>query len=156
MTCYPFDDLRFTHEETQSFLAKIIGYPLSEKDMVFFENKVEGWIAGIQMAWIASHRWEEAFDLLQRLSVEAEAGKRFGRLLKINILRILSMDTLGYREEALDYLENCLEFARLEGYVRVFLDQGAPMKELILGGKQTGRWQTGELQGYVDSLLLAF
>jgi len=106
--------------------------------------------------WIASHRWEESFDLLQRLSVEAEAGKRFGRLLKINILRTLSMDALGRREEALDNLEKCLEFARLEGYVRVFLDQGAPMKELILCGKQTGRWQAGELLGYVDSLLLAF
>ena len=44
------DDLRFNDDETQSFLIQFIGVPLSDQDLVFFEDKVEGWIAGIQMA----------------------------------------------------------------------------------------------------------
>jgi LuxR family maltose regulon positive regulatory protein len=47
------NDLRFTSDETQLFLTQAIGFPLSAQDMVSFEDKVEGWIAGIQLAALA-------------------------------------------------------------------------------------------------------
>jgi len=105
---------------------------------------------------VASKRWEEALDLLQRLGQEAEAGERFGRLLSINILHALTLEGVGRHEEALDLLEKCLRFAHQEGFVRVFLDERAPMKDLIQKHKQAGKWRDQELAGYVDKLLSAF
>ncbi len=105
--------------------------------------------------WIASQRWEEALSLLQRLSSTAEAGGRFGRVLMVNILQALALDGLGRFEEALDILEACLKFACPEGYKRVFLDEGIPMKTLLQEGKRR-KWHDPELLEYVDQLLEAF
>jgi hypothetical protein len=53
-------------------------------------------------------------------------------------------------------LENCLQFAQKEGFMRVFLDEGAPMKALIQRGKQERGWQDSELSNYIETLLAAF
>jgi LuxR family maltose regulon positive regulatory protein len=105
---------------------------------------------------VASRRCESAFDLLQCLSREAEKGKRLGRLLKINILQTLALSELNRSEEAMDLLENCLQFAQKEGFMRVFIDEGAPMKALIQRGKQERGWQDPELSSYIEKLLAAF
>jgi LuxR family maltose regulon positive regulatory protein len=105
---------------------------------------------------VASRQWESALDILQCLSREAEKGKRFGRLLKINILQSLALSELNRNEEAMGLLETCLQFAQKEGYMRVFLDEGAPMKELIQRGKQERGRQDVELSSYIERLLAAF
>ena len=103
---------------------------------------------------VASCRWAEALDLLQRLAFEAEAGKRFGRLLKINILRALTLDGLGRFKEALELLDGCLYFAYPEGYVRVFLDEGQPMKMLL--AQWLAHASAGSLRDYAIHLLAQF
>jgi LuxR family maltose regulon positive regulatory protein len=105
---------------------------------------------------VASRRCESAFDLLQCLSREAEKGKRLGRLLKINILQTLALSELNRSEEAMDLLENCLQFAQKEGFIRVFIDEGVSMKALIQRGKQERGWQDPELSSYIEKLLAAF
>jgi len=105
---------------------------------------------------IAGKRWDAAMDLLPRLAREAEAGDRLGRLLKINILRALALGGLKRDDESMDLLENCLNFAQPEGYMRAFLSEGQSMFDLLTLGKEQGRWNTGPLQEYVDRLLKAF
>ncbi|HLO16080.1 MAG TPA: hypothetical protein VK206_14705, partial [Anaerolineales bacterium] len=105
---------------------------------------------------VASQHWESALELLQCLSHEAEKGKRLGRLLKINILQTLALSELNRSEEAVDLLENCLQFAQQEGFMRVFLDEGMRMKALIQRGKQERGWQDSELSSYIAKLLAAF
>lgn len=105
---------------------------------------------------VASRQWEAALDLLQRLSIEAEAGKRLGRLLKINILRALTLDGLSRFEESLDLLDSCLNYAYPEGYQRVFLDEGSPMKALLQRGVKERGWQVSINKDYVFELLEAF
>ena len=106
--------------------------------------------------WVAGRQWEEALDLLQRLALKAEAGKRFGRLLKIDILRALALDGLRRSAEALDILDGCLHFAAPEGYMRVFLNEAAPMQALIQRGMKGRGWQDPIIREYAGKLLAAF
>jgi LuxR family maltose regulon positive regulatory protein len=105
---------------------------------------------------IAGRQWEAGMDFLQRLSHEAEAGKRLGRSLKINILQALALGESGRLEEAMELLINCLIFAQDERYMRVFLSEGKPMADLLTLSKKQGGWVTGRLQEYIDDLLNAF
>ena len=105
---------------------------------------------------VASGEWQSALDLLQGLSCEARKGQRLGRLLKINILQTLALSELNHAEDAIDLLENCLQFAQKEGFRRVFLDEGMPLKALIQRGEQKRRWQDSELSTYIGKLLAAF
>lgn len=106
--------------------------------------------------WVASQRWEEASDLLQRLAEDAMAGKRFGRLLKIDILRSMALHGLGRGEESLELLGGCLRFAYPEGYMRVFLDEGAPLKALLQDGKRSKTWKDPEVLNHAEKLIKAF
>jgi hypothetical protein len=40
--------------------------------------------------------------------------------------------------------------------MRVFLDEGAPMKALIQRGKKDRRWEDVDLSNYLERLLAAF
>jgi hypothetical protein len=40
--------------------------------------------------------------------------------------------------------------------MRVFLDEGTPIKALIQRGKQQRGWHDLELTGYIEKLLVAF
>ena len=44
------DDLRFSHEEAVLFLSQVMGINLSPQDVTALDQRVEGWIAGLQMA----------------------------------------------------------------------------------------------------------
>ncbi len=44
------DDLRFTVEETTSFLNQMMGLNLFPNDIVLLDNRTEGWIAGLKLA----------------------------------------------------------------------------------------------------------
>lgn len=105
---------------------------------------------------LASKQFEEASDLLRKMAGEAERGGREGRLIKINILCALARNGLGQVEEALQVLEKGLAKGQREGYLRVFLDEGAQLANLLRSGKQQGIWREREMSGYVDKLLDAF
>lgn len=47
------DDLRFTHEEVKCFLNNQMGLELSEADLKSLDQRIEGWIAGLQLAAIS-------------------------------------------------------------------------------------------------------
>jgi len=43
-------DLRFTYDETASFLSSVFGLELSQDIVAGVEERTEGWIAGLQLA----------------------------------------------------------------------------------------------------------
>jgi LuxR family maltose regulon positive regulatory protein len=100
---------------------------------------------------VAGERWNEALDLLAQLAQAAEAGGRFGRLIEILALQALArqaqVDTAG----ALTALEKALTLGELEGYVRVFVNQGAPMATLLQQAAARGI-----APQYASGLLAAF
>jgi LuxR family maltose regulon positive regulatory protein len=94
---------------------------------------------------------DDALRLLERLLAAAEVGARMHSAIEILIVRALAYDALDDRARALSTLEQALALAEPEGYVRIFVDEGAPMASLL----QAGRAQ-GIAPNYNSKLLAAF
>jgi LuxR family transcriptional regulator, maltose regulon positive regulatory protein len=73
----------------------------------------------------------EALDLLDRLTLRAEAGGRFGRLLEMRVIEALALASLKRTSLAIEKLGACLAFGEPQGYLRIFLDEGQAMRELL-------------------------
>jgi LuxR family transcriptional regulator, maltose regulon positive regulatory protein len=80
---------------------------------------------------IAQGNLAEAEILLVRLAEAARSGGRFGRLINILNLRAVTLYALGNVAEALSVLEASLALAEPEGYLRIFVDEGKPMVDLL-------------------------
>ncbi len=84
----------------------------------------------------------DVLALLDRLDDDA-APTRAGSLLEIGMLRAVTLHIRGDRQEALAKLERALVRAtEPEGYVRLFLDEGAPILALLqdaVGSEGIGR-----------------
>jgi LuxR family maltose regulon positive regulatory protein len=75
---------------------------------------------------------DQAVGLLDRLVEAAETSGRAGSLVEIRMLQALAQDAQGDRPQALQSLGHAwAQAAEPEGYARLFLDEGAPMMELL-------------------------
>jgi LuxR family maltose regulon positive regulatory protein len=99
----------------------------------------------------ASPFLQHALRLLDRLLKDAETKARRGSVLAILALRALTLEAQGNRMEALSTLEWGLVLAEPEGYIRLFVDEGLPMRALL--HHAYGR---GIVPGYIATLLSAF
>jgi LuxR family maltose regulon positive regulatory protein len=120
------EQLRFTPQETASFLKKFAEVQLAEPDLAALNERTEGWIAGLQMtaislrgrddvsafvaAFTGSHRFVFDYLLEQVLNRQAPEVKEF--LLKTSVLDRLStplcdavIGTDGTARSQLDTLE---------------------------------------------------
>jgi LuxR family maltose regulon positive regulatory protein len=75
---------------------------------------------------------------------EAEAAGRKGSTYEVLVLQALALEAQGQRVLALAPLERALAEAGQEGYVRLFLDEGAPLAPLLAeaAGKGTATGHT--------------
>jgi LuxR family maltose regulon positive regulatory protein len=80
-----------------------------------------------------------ALTLLQRLAVAAASQGRTGSIIEIQALRALALAARGDHAGALDALTEALTLARRPGYVRVFADEGAPMRALLSAARPDQR-----------------
>jgi len=99
----------------------------------------------------AAHFLENVLRLLERLLREAETKARLGSVLEILMLRALALEAQGNRTHALATLERALMIAEPEGYIRLFVDEGAPMLALLRRAQARS-----SVPGYVATLLSAF
>jgi LuxR family maltose regulon positive regulatory protein len=81
---------------------------------------------------IALDRAAEALPLLTRLLEAAITMERYGDEIRYLVLMALAQHALGNTQTALDSLGQALTLAEPEGYVRLFVDEGQPMAELLL------------------------
>jgi LuxR family transcriptional regulator, maltose regulon positive regulatory protein len=79
----------------------------------------------------APGRVDDAARLLERLSVQADAGGRHGDQLQILVLLALAEDARGRRPQALAHLERAVSWAEPQGYVQVFVDEGPRLRPLL-------------------------
>ncbi len=93
----------------------------------------------------------DALYLLDRLRESAEAKARLNSVLEILVLQALALEAQGNRTAALSTLERTLVLAEPEGYIRLFVDEGAPMRALLRQAQARSR-----VPGYVATLLSAF
>ena len=80
-------------------------------------------------ALLAHEERDAAAGLLQRLLEAADAGGRTGTVMEVLVLQALVLRADPSR--ALVPLERALTLAEPEGYVRLFLDEGGPMEQLL-------------------------
>jgi LuxR family transcriptional regulator, maltose regulon positive regulatory protein len=102
---------------------------------------------------IAQGRLNDASGLLERLSREGEKGGRILSQIETLLVRALVLWTQRNRTEALIIFGKALSLAEPGGYIRIFLDEGPVLSELlekILDAK------TGVPRAYVKKLLSAF
>jgi LuxR family transcriptional regulator, maltose regulon positive regulatory protein len=102
-------------------------------------------------ALIERGRARDALRLLGRLTPTAEHAGRMGRALAGLVFQALAFQAEGETDQALGPLGRALALAEPEGYVRLFIDQGRPMAELLnLAAGQ------GMRHSYVTALLATF
>ncbi|MBK8022859.1 MAG: hypothetical protein IPK19_15870 [Chloroflexi bacterium] len=80
----------------------------------------------------------EALPLLEAFGHSARADGRHGHALEADVLRALALNLSGQLPAALTVLKVALPQAEREGYVRVFLDEGAPMLRLLARAGEAG------------------
>lgn len=93
----------------------------------------------------------EALELLSRLLPRKEAAGHAGSVIELLVFQALAYQQMGDMSAALRVITHALSLAEPEGYVRVFLDQGKPMRELL--SKVKG---DGDNADFVHALLASF
>ncbi|MEO6310546.1 MAG: LuxR C-terminal-related transcriptional regulator [Leifsonia sp.] len=80
---------------------------------------------------LIAERHPDAVGLLDRLCHAAEADGRGRVVTEILVLQSLACSAEGDDARALESLEQALERAQPEGFVRLFVDEGTPMEKLV-------------------------
>jgi LuxR family maltose regulon positive regulatory protein len=98
----------------------------------------------------------EIMKLLERLLKDAEEGGRMGSVIEILILQALAYHAQGDLSAALLPLQHALALAEPQGYVRMFLDEGSSMLQLLREASAREIMPRQGLPNYTDKLLAAF
>jgi ATP/maltotriose-dependent transcriptional regulator MalT len=102
---------------------------------------------------------EESLALLGRLQTAAAQAGWVQEEIKIGILQAIALHAQGEKDKAVQLLGEALALAEPGGYIRLFLDEGEPLRLLILDFRS---WiekqppQGHKLIEYVGRLLAAF
>lgn len=94
--------------------------------------------------------WQQAADLLHNLHEAATTTQNSLRLAEVLLLEALLLDSQGKLETALVQLETAVSLSESGGFIRRFVDMGAPMAKLLAA--LPGR----EKRPYLQKLLAAF
>jgi LuxR family maltose regulon positive regulatory protein len=100
----------------------------------------------------------KALRLLERLLKAAEEGKRISSMVRILMIQARVYHMLDSSSRAFEALERALTLAQPEGYFRIFVDEGKPLRALLLDFRRSIEKQprhTHDLSEYVDKLLAA-
>lgn len=113
---------------------------------------------------IAQSQPEPVVRLLDRLQQAAESEQRYSSLIEILVIKALAHQLHGDRLDALDDLERALILAEKESYVRTFVDEGEPLRLVLVELRQRLRRTISngiensslKLLIYIDGLLSSF
>jgi LuxR family maltose regulon positive regulatory protein len=109
---------------------------------------------------LAEHTPDQALPLLERLHRLAVGERRTGSVIEIRVLQALARAAVGDEPAGLAALAEALTLAAPEGYLRVFVDEGAPMATLLgrlLTAPATTQAVAGQVPpAFLDRLLEAF
>jgi LuxR family transcriptional regulator, maltose regulon positive regulatory protein len=81
---------------------------------------------------IAQHRPDEALLLLERLLHLAERQGAMGTVLEVLVLQAIAQVSRGDEEGAMEQLSRALSLAEPEGYIRLFVEEGAPIAHVLV------------------------
>jgi LuxR family maltose regulon positive regulatory protein len=138
---------------------------LSVEDELIYVREFEHIVlARVLLAEYQNNRDEhvilQSLHLLDRLFKAAEGKKRLGSMLQILVTQVLAYQAKGDASNTRASLERALTLAQPEGYFRIFVDEGEPLRLLLLDLRRSIEKQSSsnkhELLGYLDKLLFGF
>jgi LuxR family maltose regulon positive regulatory protein len=94
---------------------------------------------------------DEALPLLERLVEAAQRAGWVGRAIEALVLRAVALAARGDDRRASAALDRALALAEPEGYVRTFLDEGAPVRALLAQAVRRGARYAGALLAAYDA-----
>jgi LuxR family maltose regulon positive regulatory protein len=103
---------------------------------------------------LAQKKPTEALSLLEPLYIIAEQQKRLSHAIEIKVLQALAYQMRQQEQDALSALSQAVRLAEPEGYIRCFVDEGAPMAALLFRLREQER-EHGPTP-YLDTVLAAF
>jgi LuxR family maltose regulon positive regulatory protein len=110
-------------------LAWASGQGLSSADQLSYLREFEH--ITFARLLLARHELPEVMAFLERLLQAAERGGRTGSVIEILVLQALAEQENGDMLRALESLLRAVSQAEPEGYVRLFIDEGPPMAQLL-------------------------
>jgi LuxR family maltose regulon positive regulatory protein len=136
----------------------------ADDELIYFREFEHLILARVLLAEYRNRREEHVIlntlRLLERLLQAAEDGRRLGSVLQILVTQVLAYQVKGDTAKAYASLERTLTLAQPEGYFRIFIDEGEPLRSLLSSFRGSIEKQSPdtkyELSGYVDKLLSAF
>ncbi len=113
-------------------IPKVLG------DHVILSESVNQSFPAIEVGSEAWYAWQptdsflpEALTLLERLLEDAKPKARMRSVIEILLLRAQALEAQGDHAGTFTSLGRALALAEPEGYIRLFLDEGAPMVALL-------------------------
>ncbi len=92
-----------------------------------------------------------ALALLEPLRQQAETKSWADEQLKVMVLQTIALQAQGEKSAALSLLDEALTLAESGGFIRLFVDEGLPMAQLLSAAASQGM-----MTNYTDKLLAAF
>jgi len=102
-------------------------------------------------AHLAQGNSSEALAVLESYRQQVEAKDWEDERLKAMVLQAIALHLEGEKDKALQGLEDALTLAEPGGHIRIFVDEGPPMAQLLSEAAARGR-----MPDYVNKLLAAF
>jgi len=103
---------------------------------------------------LAKQQPDLALERLEPVLQRATTGQRWGHVIEIRLLQALAHQMLQEEGQALQALSEAVRLAEPEGYIRSFVEEGAPMESLLYRLRRRNR-KHGPTP-YLDTLLAAF
>ena len=111
----------------------------------------------IRSRWLLSqNKADEAGSILAELAESAERSGRISLWIEIKMLQALAYYSIGDRAQAYSALEQALVKGAPDGFVRVFLDEGEPLRRLLTDYRVQRAGSAPRLHAYVGRLLEDF
>jgi LuxR family maltose regulon positive regulatory protein len=103
---------------------------------------------------LAQKKPSEALSFLEPLQSDAQRQERWNHVIEIKVLQALAHFMVDEEQEALAILAQAIQLAEPEGYIRIFVDEGAPMASML----SRLREQEDKLvpSAYLDTVLAVF
>jgi LuxR family maltose regulon positive regulatory protein len=149
----------------QGQLSKALGWAREqglsvESELSYLREFDHITLARVLIARYKTDRVEDALHaalgLLARLLQAAEEGGRKGSVIEILVLQAIAYHAQGDLPTALLPLQHALALAEPEGYVRMFLDEGPGMMQLLREASRSEIIPRQGLPAYPEKLLAAF
>ena len=102
---------------------------------------------------VSQNQIADALGLSEKLIESAQASDRNAATLEVLLIQALAYQTQGDMNQALAVLGKALKLAEKGGAVRIFLDEGEPMAELLDAFSRQSSTVNGE---FLDSLREGF